>query len=118
MLGCVTKLDQILLYKPWMHHMLVQKAKMELAEAGLQTGSLKGKKRQIEDRDDDVKVFVGDDHKISSKDEVVADEAAIDADDGGGHLVGFVVLADGGNGQQRGSKQTHGGRRGEAGAEN
>jgi len=75
MLGCVCRLDQALLYKYWEDHARVQKAKMELAEAGLQTGSLEGKKHQIEDRDEDVKVFTGPDHKISGSDVVMGDES-------------------------------------------
>ena len=82
MLGCVLILDQALLYKHWEDHVRVQKAKMELAEVGLNTGSLEGKKHQIEGRDEDVKVFVGPDHKIGSSDIVMADEAIIDSETG------------------------------------
>ena len=80
MLGCIPRLDQILLYKPWAHHIIVQKAKMELAEVGLNTGSLEGKKHQIENRDEDVKVFTGPEHKISGSDVVIDDGGLIDND--------------------------------------
>ncbi len=75
MLGCIICLDQALLYKYWEDHVRVQKAKMELAEVGLNSGSLAGKKRQIEQRDDDVEVHVGKDYQISGADEVVFDES-------------------------------------------
>ena len=82
MLGCVCVLDQALLYKYWEDHARVQKAKMELAEVGLQTGSLEGKKHQIENRDDDVEVFTGSKHRIGGSDEVMADESIIDSQAG------------------------------------
>ena len=82
MLGCVYVLDQALLYKYWEDHARVQKAKMELAEVGLQTGSLEGKKHQIENRDDDVEVFTGSKHRIGGSDEVMADESIIDSQAG------------------------------------
>jgi|GEM_PF-6591613 len=71
LLGCIPCVDQILLYKPWTHHRIVQEAKMKRAEAGLNAGSLEGKKRQIESRDTDVEVFTGADYKIGSGDEVL-----------------------------------------------
>ena len=77
-LGCVCVLDQALIYKPWVDHVRVQNAKMELAEAGLNTGSLEGKKHKIQNRDDDVEVFVGDRHRIGSSDVVMGDEAEFD----------------------------------------
>ena len=75
MLGCVCVVDQALLYKHWEDHVRVQKAKMELAEAGLNSGSLEGKKHQSESRDEDVKVFTGPDHKIGGSDVIMGDEA-------------------------------------------
>jgi len=78
MLGCICRLDQALLYKHWEDHARVQKAKMELAEAGLNTGSLEGKKHQMQDKNADVEVMTGEGQRISGADEVMADEAIID----------------------------------------
>lgn len=81
-LRCVARLDQILVFKKWHDHEIVQQKKMERAEIGLNSGSLEGKKRKIEGRDDDVKVFTGPDHKIGSSDVVLADESIIDREAG------------------------------------
>ena len=77
-LGCVCKLDQALLFKPWAHHAMVKAAKQDLANVVDQTGSLKGAKHQIQSKGEDIEAFEGKEHKISSSDEVVADEAAMD----------------------------------------
>ncbi len=66
------------MYKHWADHMRVQNAKMELAEAGLNTGSLEGRKHQIENRDADVEVFTGSDQRIGGADEIMGDEAIMD----------------------------------------
>lgn len=89
MVGCVCILDQCLLYKYWEDHMRVQKAKMKLAEGGLQAGSLEGKKSQIESRDRDVEVFVGPEHKIGSSDVVQYPDAI--PDDGDSTPLGDLV---------------------------
>ena len=74
LLGCIVRLDQVLLYKYWEDHARVQKAKMELADAGLNTGSLEGKKLQMQDKNADVEVMTGKDQKISGSDEVMGDD--------------------------------------------
>ena len=78
LLGCICRLDQVLLYKYWEDHARVQKAKMELADAGLNTGSLEGKKHQIQGKNADVEVMTGTDQKISGSDEIMGDEAIVD----------------------------------------
>lgn len=78
MLGCICRLDQALLYKYWEDHARVQKAKMELAEAGLNTGSLEGKKYQMQNKNADVEVMTGKDQKISGSDVIMGDEAIVD----------------------------------------
>ncbi|MHC4791519.1 MAG: C2H2-type zinc finger protein [Planctomycetota bacterium] len=77
LLGCITQGDQVLLYKPWSHHELVKQAKAELAGIQDDTGRLAGKKQQMER--EDIKVMEGADYKITSSDEVVADEGVIDS---------------------------------------
>jgi len=84
--GCVCNLDQALLFKPYSHYMMVQEQKAKLAEAQLNSGSLKGKASEIQSKDDDVKVYEGSDYRITSADEVMADEAAFDQE-GLGDLV-------------------------------
>ena len=75
LLGCVTKLDQVLLVKPWAHHARVQAAKRELAETRDNTGTLKGKKDQI--ASDGIETYEGKEYQITGKDVVMADEAQV-----------------------------------------
>jgi len=88
--GCVCKLDQALLFKPWSHHEMVKEAKQALANATDRSGILSGKKDELQSKDADIQVFEGREHKISSKDEVIADEAAMDASDESG--LGELVI--------------------------
>jgi len=74
-LGCVPRLDQMLMFKPWSWHRRVQQAKMDLAEAASRTGDLKSRNGM---RDDRKKWMAGEEHGISSSDEVIADEAVYD----------------------------------------
>jgi hypothetical protein len=82
------------MYKPWAHHEIVQKAKMELADAGLNTGSLEGKKHQMQDKRDDVEVMTGQDQKISGSDELMGEELMANIDiDADGSPLGDLVEA-------------------------
>lgn len=94
-LGCVCKLDQALLFKPWAHHVMVKKAKQDMANVIDQTGSLKGAQMQIQSKGDDIVAFEGREHKIGSSDVVVADEAvmdqALDASDDSAKLGDLVI---------------------------
>ncbi len=83
MIGGVLCLDQILLFKPWHHYVLVQKAKTALADA--QYGGLK----ELEQKSDGDKQFHASVRSEGGKDEpsrfevkgsdvVVADEAEVD----------------------------------------
>ena len=74
--GGVTRLDQILLCKPWSHHVRVQAAKHELAEVHDRSGNLEGKKAQLDI--DGVEAFEGAKHRITTSDEVMADESIAD----------------------------------------
>ena len=85
LLGCIVTLDQVLLYKPWHHFQLVQNAKAELADIQDASGTLAGKKREIEDKDDDVEVFADEGIKprhakfgVKGSDQVLVDEAVAD----------------------------------------
>ena len=82
LLGCIPRLDQVLMYKPWAHHIIVEKAKIELADAGLNTGSLEGSRIQMQDKNADVEVMTGQAQKISGSDELMGEElmAGIDND--------------------------------------
>ncbi len=78
LLGCICTLDQVLLYKPWHHHELVKKAKAELADIQDGSGTLAGKKRQIEERDDDVEVMSGSQFSIKGSDVMMSTDAGIE----------------------------------------
>jgi len=93
LLGCVCRLDQALLYKYWEDHAIVQKAKMELAEAGLNTGSLEGQRRQMQGKRDDIRVMTGQDQKISGADEEMGAEMMSEIDNGDSSPLGDLVEA-------------------------
>ena len=76
LLGCVTSLDQVLLCKPWSHHMMVQQAKQELANVQDRSGTLSGKKDQI--AREGTEVYEGKQYRIGDRDEVMADEGLAD----------------------------------------
>lgn len=68
LLGCVARLDQILLFRPWERHMMERKAKDRLTEAH----AISGKPENIATRrvDDKIEAYSGPEYKIGSKDEV------------------------------------------------
>ena len=76
--GGVIVEDQIMLFKPWSHHAAVQEAKQRLADASYMAGTLKGKRRQMENAVEGVEAYEGEQYKISSRDEVMADESVYD----------------------------------------
>ena len=63
LLGCVTCLDQMLLFKPYAHAMIINKAKREMAEA-------KARGPQDKVQADKVEVGSGEQYKITSADVV------------------------------------------------
>jgi len=69
LLGCITRLDQILLFRPYERHMAHQKAKEELAEAHANSGKPENKVLQSRS-DDKVEAYSGPQHKIDGKDDV------------------------------------------------
>ncbi len=78
-LGCVPCLDQLLLFKPWSHHILVQNAKRDLAENLDSSGKLKSHEAKS---DESYQFMAGPEHKIGSGDDVQKIEGVTD-DDGG-----------------------------------
>lgn len=77
MMGCVCALDQILLFKPYSHAEIVNKAKAELARA-------KTRAPEQKVQHDDVEVMTGPRHKIGSNDVVTYED---ERTDGFGDLV-------------------------------
>jgi hypothetical protein len=67
-LGCVCCLDQMLLFKPYGHHMMVQQAKAEMADA-------KAKSPAARVQADKVETMSGPQYKIQGNDHVEYDEA-------------------------------------------
>ena len=63
LLGCVSCLDQLLLFKPFEHAMIVRRAKNEMAEA-----KARGPKEKVQA--DKVETLTGEQFKIDSRDEV------------------------------------------------
>jgi hypothetical protein len=80
-LGCVCRGDQALLFRPWFYHENEKRMKNELAESNYKSGSLEGKKQSIEDRDDDVRVTVGESAAIKSGDEIMYEDSGTDLGD-------------------------------------
>lgn len=78
-LCCVPCLDQMLLFKPWSHHILVQNAKRDLAENLDSSGKLKSHEAKS---DENYQFMAGPEHKIGSGDEVQSIPGVTD-DDGG-----------------------------------
>ncbi len=78
-LCCVPRLDQMLLFKPWSHHVIVQQAKRDLAENLDRSGGLKSQEAKS---DESYQFMSGKDHKITSKDEVQSIPGVTDNDGG------------------------------------
>jgi len=69
-LGCVSCLDQILLFKPWSHHAMVKEHKNKMAEAKDNAGKAENVAMRNVDSDT-IKPVVGEQAKIGGSDEVV-----------------------------------------------
>ena len=79
MTGGVCVGDQIMLFKPWSHHQIVRRATAALSEGQDNSGTLEGKRRELDDPDSGVEAYTGKSHRITGSDDVLADEAAIDS---------------------------------------
>jgi hypothetical protein len=84
-LGCVSCLDQCLLFRPWSFHARDQELKTQRAESRLRAGSIEGKAEKI-GSEEGIKAAIGDRAKINQSDIIMYDEAQSDA--GAGDLVG------------------------------
>lgn len=78
-LCCVPRLDQMLLFKPWSHHVIVQQAKRDLAENLDRSGTLKSQEAKS---DESYQFLSGKDQKITSSDEVQIIPGVTDIDGG------------------------------------
>lgn len=67
-LGCIARLDQILLFRPWDRHMLEKKARNQITEAKENAG--KPENIALKRADDKIAAFSGPEHKIGSNDVV------------------------------------------------
>lgn len=67
-LGCIARLDQILLFRPWDRHMIEKNAKFKLAEAHANSG----KPENIATRraSDKIEAWSGPEYKIGSRDDI------------------------------------------------
>jgi hypothetical protein len=83
-LGCVCRLDQCLLFKPWSHHARVQAAKRALADNASRAGDLKSKELKS---DDSYRYLSGKEYEIKSGDDIHYDESTYGKEDGLGDLV-------------------------------
>ena len=75
-LGCVCRLDQALLFKPWKFHAIVQRAKSDIAENADKSGQLDALKERAPDG---VEIMTGPQHKVTGSDDIQFDEEAFDA---------------------------------------
>lgn len=68
MLGCIARLDQVLLFRPWERHMMEKRAKDQLAEASANSG--KPENVALKRADEKIEALSGPEHKIGSRDDV------------------------------------------------
>ena len=71
-LGCVSKLDQLLVFKPYWMFEAQQRIKRELADSKDGSGDVHKKDGFVPA--DNIELRAGPDYKVTSKDEVMADE--------------------------------------------
>lgn len=92
LLGCVARLDQILLYRPWDRHMMEKEAKAKLTEAHAASGKPENRVMQNVDDDEKIQAFSGPEHKISGKDDVTyEDTRTVESE---GEELGDLVVED------------------------
>lgn len=71
-LGCIARLDQVLLFRPWDRHMLEKRAKDNLTEAKANSGKPENiATRRVSDK---IEAFSGPEHKIGSRDEAIYED--------------------------------------------
>jgi len=74
-LGCVSKLDQLLVFKPWNLYKTEKRYKQQLADNKDQAGDVHKKDGFVPA--ENIELKAGPDYKISSKDEVMVDESDV-----------------------------------------
>jgi hypothetical protein len=79
MLGCVSRLDQILLFRPWERHMIEKNAKNRLLEAHANSG--KPENMALKRATEKIEAYSGPEHKIDSRDEVTYEDIREDIGD-------------------------------------
>ena len=67
-IGCIARLDQILLFRPWDRHMMEKRAKDQLTEAHANSG--KPENVALRSAPDNVEAFSGPEYRIGGGDEV------------------------------------------------
>jgi len=67
-IGCIARLDQVLLFRPWDRHMMEKRAKDQLTEAHANSG--KPENVALRSAPDNVEAFSGPEYKIGSRDDV------------------------------------------------
>lgn len=86
LLGCVRVLDQMLLFKPWAHHAVVQREKQRLAGASDKEGSIESRHGEQTDQGEmyakKSKLNESNPYKIGGGDQVMASEETISNDFG------------------------------------
>lgn len=82
--GCVTRLDQVLLYRPWDRHMIEKNAKAGIAQARDEAG--RAENIALRRAGDGVEAYSGPQHKIGAND-VIQYEDNRDDSDGIGDLI-------------------------------
>ena len=83
--GCIARLDQVLLHRPWDRHMLEKRAKEQITEAHATSG--KPENVALRSAPDKVEAFSGPEYKIGSRDEVTYEDSRQDAQDMGDLVV-------------------------------
>lgn len=77
LLGCIARLDQILLYRPWDRHMMEKRAKDQLTEAHARSG--KPENVALRRRTDEkVEAYSGPEHRIGDSDFVTYEDTRED----------------------------------------
>jgi hypothetical protein len=84
-LGCVARLDQILLFRPWERHMMEKQAREQVTNAAMNSG----KPENIVGRraPDNVEIKSGPEYRIGSKDDVQYEDLRPEANEDFGDLV-------------------------------
>jgi len=71
-LGCVSREDCVLMFKPWAHHAIVVERKHKASMIEAESRGIEGGKHKIDDRGD-VEAYSGKKFKISGRDEVIGE---------------------------------------------